>query len=279
MFVGKRLSFWSRILAQNMRVTARNGGNSAGDPLDRYASLAVIQTGLASMHVNSTPGLLKQLVWLTPAFMVITIAGVQPYFPIGELMRDPYAVAWSNSHEYKLHYGALSTAGLFIWAGAAAVCLFGAALFRTTGDKNRAFAFLACGLFTSYILADDAFMIHEVVVPHFGGNEKTVNMLIATAAAMIGAKFWRFFYLEKSLLLTLAICLLGFSAVQDFIHPGFTERQVLIEEGAKFVGSWSWLGFAAATTLKQFKSATVAAPANRSRAKAFNQHASSSWAG
>ena len=146
---------------------------------------------------TSRPVLLKQLAWIAPAFIIIAIAGYQPFVPIDELLRDPYAVAWNNSAKYKLHYGALSTAGLFVWAAAAAVCLFGSALFRKTGDTNRALVFLACGLFTSYLLADDAFMIHEVVVPHFGGDEKIVKLMIAATAAMIGLKILAFFLFGK----------------------------------------------------------------------------------
>jgi len=182
-------------------------------------------------------------VWLAPAIAVISIAGMQPFFPVDELMRDAYTMSWSNGNQMEPHFGALSMAGLFIWAAAAAICLFAAAIFRSVGDRGWARLFFACGLLTAYILADDAFLLHEVVAPSFGGSEKLILALIGGGAAWIAFKYWRYFRSADLAFLTAAISLLGFSVAFDIFFGGVAADLIFIEDGAKFIGAWAWLGF------------------------------------
>ena len=188
--------------------------------------------------------------WLTPAVFIIAIAGVQPFFPVDELLRDTYAVAASNENHMEMHYGALSTAGLFVWAASAAICFFAAAMFRTIGDRAHTKIFFLCGLFTAYILADDAYLFHETIVPYFGGAETFVMALIGAEAVIIAYIFRRFFRGCEMGLLTSAVALLGFSAAFDVIVADTSAGNTLMEDGAKFVGAFAWMGFVATSAHK-----------------------------
>lgn len=144
-------------------------------------------------QVNFSRQATQLLMWLTPAVLIIAMAGIQPFFPVDELLRDTYAVAYSNENQMEPHFGALSTAGLFVWAASAAICFFAAAMFRAIGDRVHTKIFFICGLFTAYILADDAYLFHETIVPYFGGAETFVLALIGIEAVVIAIIFRRFF--------------------------------------------------------------------------------------
>lgn len=200
------------------------------------------------------------LLWLTPAVVIIALAGMQPFFPVDELLRDTYAVAVSNDYQMEPHFGAISTVGLFVWAASAAICFFAAAMFQAMGDRAHAKVFFFCGLFTSYLLVDDAFLLHETVVPYFGGAEEFVLALIGIEAVAIAVIFRRFFRGFELTLLTAAVALLGFSAAYDTLFSGTSAQQILIEDGAKFVGAFAWMGFVAASAHKAL--CTVRQPAS-----------------
>ena len=188
--------------------------------------------------------------WLTPAVVIIALAGMQPFFPVDELLRDTYAVAVSNDYQMEPHYGALSTVGLFVWAASAAICFFAAAMFQAMGDRAHAKVFFFFGLFTGYLLIDDAFLLHETVVPYFGGAEELALALVGIEAIVIALVFRRYFRGFELALLTAAVALLGFSAAYDTLFSDTTAGQILIEDGAKFVGAFAWMGFVAASAHK-----------------------------
>ncbi len=112
---------------------------------------------------------------------------------------------------------------------------------------GRADLFFACGLLTAYILADDAFLIHEVVAPSFGGSEKLILTLIGAAAAAIAFKYWRYFRRTDLAFLTAALSLLVFSAGLDMMFGGAVADLIFMEDGTKVIGAWAWLGFVAAS--------------------------------
>lgn len=220
-------------------------------PAPESGALAWIRERSRQMPLSKVQNRLTTLIfWLTPAIVIIALAGMQPFFPVDELLRDTYAVAVSNDHQMKPHYGALSMVGLFVWAASAAICFFAAAMFQAMGDRAQAKVFFFCGLFSSYLLADDAFLFHETVVPYFGGAEEIVLALIAIEAIVIAFIFRRFFRGFELTLLTAAVALLGFSAAYDTLFSDTSARQILIEDGAKFVGAFAWMGFVAASAHK-----------------------------
>ena len=109
-----------------------------------------------------------------------TVRGI----PAGDLFRDTTSVV-----NAPLYVGALSTLGLFLWAAAATLCLFTAALlWQSAAPRAECTFFLGAGLLTGTLLLDDAFLIHESIAPDDLGVSSDV-LFAAYAIAAVGL-FW-----------------------------------------------------------------------------------------
>ena len=176
---------------------------------------------------------------VVPLIMLVG-AALQPFVPAQELLRDPFSVGRDYGRCIEPYTGFLSTLGLFGWAATAGVCVFSAAILRAA--HSGATFFMSAGGLSAYILLDDAFLFHEGIVPHFGGDEKLVLVGLALAAGLHAFSFRRT-YLEKAPIAAAATAFfLIFSAGIDVVIPQVTTKNILIEDGAKFVGVFMWFG-------------------------------------
>ena len=92
--------------------------------------------------------------------------------PIASLTRDPVSVMGAS-----FYTGFFSQAGIFFWVAAAAICLFTWRVLGKRGEGPESQSFLMCsGLLTLLLAVDDVFLIHDLVMPHFGLPEQLAYM-------------------------------------------------------------------------------------------------------
>lgn len=155
--------------------------------------------------------------------------------PPEDMLRDTAAVLGGPAYA-----GALSTLGLMLWACAAALCLYTAAV----QPLARGF-WLTAGGITLMLLADDWLLLHENAFPvYLGIPEYLVYGAYALALAyyivhyrhlLLRAEYWLVLVTFGSFAGSL-----GIDRLDGVVYiPGF----YLIEDGAKLIGITSWLMF------------------------------------
>lgn len=159
--------------------------------------------------------------------------------------RDP--AAWHEAHPL---IGSVSNLGVLLWAAAAAISLFAAAMLRISGGRRERRALLLhAGLLTLWLTLDDLFMFHERLAPdELGIPQRLVFLGYAAWFAAVLLRFRALLLQTRGLLLP-ALAFFAVSAVLDQFAPAawFEWRYLmLVEDGAKFLGIVSW--FACLTT-------------------------------
>ena len=189
-------------------------------------------------------GLLAALAGLGPVLFLNRVSHVS----ILRLTRDIFA-----STGEPFYVGLLSNLGLFAWAAAAALWLIGALMAWRSNKHNPLFILMiASGLFTLLLLFDDAFMLHEDLLPrHLGISEHMVELGYVVIAASYLVLSFRPMLRTPLLVGLIAGCFLALSFAADAILP-MTLNETMVEDILKFVGIVFWMIYAAVTALQIF---------------------------
>ncbi|MHA6289647.1 hypothetical protein [Maricaulis sp. CAU 1757] len=192
------------------------------------------------------------LFWLPVLASVVLVTAViaQPWVDPELLFADALVAAEASGACCKVYYGAMSTLGGLIWAGAAAICLIGALALSQLGPLRPAGFLLVAGLFTGWLTLDDMFMIHEAVAPGHGVPQNLVlaAYVVLAAAYVLAAR--QDLLRQPYGLFGLALAGFAASVGIDVIAPGTDPRLSLIEDAAKFVGIVAWTSFHAAYVMR-----------------------------
>ena len=108
-----------------------------------------------------------------PWLCIFWIIRFQTRIPIGELTRDPLATMGKQ-----FYFGIVSQIGILFWCSCAAICFFSVGILRNI-KQNKVISYLVySGAFTTILLLDDLFLIHEVVFPiYLKISEKIVYLV------------------------------------------------------------------------------------------------------
>lgn len=196
---------------------------------------------------------LLRLVWaaLLPALLVYVlalllsgVAGIQPLQVIRDL---------AQTCDTAMGVGLISNLGYLLWISAAAIALFVALSGALPVRARMRQLFLSGGLFSLLLCLDDMFLLHDRYI-----SSNLLFGLYVLFALLILLRFRRQVQLLGDGAFLLAVLLLGLSLgidqFQELIPVPYSSLQIL-EEGAKFLGIATWLGFwwqagAAAAKLK-----------------------------
>ena len=182
---------------------------------------------------------------IVPAVIILLVAVAQPYVDPRWLFLDTLtAVEWSGDccHVY---FGILSNLGVYIWISTGVVCLFCALLLRANPNAPLAwwmFALVA-GCFSGWLALDDAFQLHEKVLPFFGVPQTLVLLGYAVFAALYAACALRILARGDLALFLLACGFLATSILIDLTVRSDSWVRVAVEDGAKFLGICCWSAF------------------------------------
>ena len=153
--------------------------------------------------------------------------------PIADVVRDVVEVTGAS-----VYTGFLSQVGLFLWSATAAVCFVAYQVIRDT-DRSRARFLLASSVLTTILLIDDAFTVHDRLLPHLGLPALAVYTMYGLVLLAYLWRFWEQIADGPRLLLLLALTFGGAAGVLDVLdHTGVT---IVAETGMKFMGLGSWL--------------------------------------
>jgi hypothetical protein len=162
--------------------------------------------------------------------------------PISFLTRDPAAITdslWS--------LGAQSTFGIILWAAATGILALGVALLWSREAARRwAWFLLATGALSLLLTLDDAFLLHEEVLPSLGIPEMGVYAGYAALAVVFAAVFFRELLATDYVLLAAFVLAFGASLAIDNV---FQNVSIFYEDGFKLYGVVFWLAYATRTTL------------------------------
>lgn len=166
-----------------------------------------------------------------------------------ELISDP-----AETNDITWFAGGVASLNMFLWAAASALCAVGAAgLWRAEPRLARALGALA--LLSTVILVDDRFLLHELVLPHYGLPEPVSYVAYALAGALYVIAFWRVLSRHQaSWLLALALVGMGLSVLLDMTGIDSDVRRVA-EESAKMVGAAALVGFPALILVRRLRRA------------------------
>ncbi|UHQ54915.1 MULTISPECIES: hypothetical protein [Microbulbifer] len=158
--------------------------------------------------------------------------------PLQNLTRDPLAVVRAP-----FYTGILSNLGILLWCATAAICLFSAVLLGPLGGAGEKRLFLLwSGAFTTVLLLDDLFLLHEVVFPYYLNlRERYVILLYGFCMVVFLLRFWRLI-LQTDFLIFLCAC--GFFTLSlgvDKLPEDILPLHHIFEDGSKFIGIVSWL--------------------------------------
>ncbi|WP_284304245.1 hypothetical protein [Mobilicoccus caccae] len=150
------------------------------------------------------------------------------------------------------HVGFASALGLFAWAAASGAALLGASLLTRSGRPREVGLLRAVAALTLFLLLDDAFTVHEAVLPAIGIPEiLTYTVLVGVTAAIL-LRHVREILAGPWTLLLAALILLGGSVVWDVVTQHLDgvglgyNIEVFVEDGLKLFGIAFWTAWVGA---------------------------------
>lgn len=154
----------------------------------------------------------------------------------------------------KPYVGILSNLGVIFWCATTAVLFFASKISALQKRPARETWFLLSGgLITLLMLADDLFLIHDVVFPEYLNTDEKVFFIFYGLSAIALVVYFREIVLTTDyILLILAFCSFGSSALTDIIDAlGIDITQLYVfEDGLKFLGIIAWFAYFTRTSYK-----------------------------
>jgi hypothetical protein len=180
------------------------------------------------------------------AFLVVYLAARGTSTNVAHLTRDPNTIAGMP-----FYYGFFSYLSIACWAAAAGICYVGAFLIGGGAQYRSArMTLLYGGTLSLLLMFDDAFMLHEHVLPDiFRIKEYVAYGAYALAFAGFVYLFWREILRTDFLLLFASAAALGTSIGIDAVFE-MSEFVTYSEDGFKSLGISFWLAYFARFTKK-----------------------------
>lgn len=182
---------------------------------------------------------------VVPAALLLLFVVAQPYVDPRWLFLDSLTAIELSGDCCHVYYGFVSNLGIYIWISTGVACLFSALLLRANPNAPRAwwiFALVA-GCFTGWLALDDAFQVHEKVLPFFGVPQSLVVWGYAVFAALYAAFAIRVLVHGDFTLFLFACGCLAVSILIDQVAHVDSWIAVAFEDGAKFLGICCWSAF------------------------------------
>jgi len=180
---------------------------------------------------------------LLPGLFLAVIV-FQPWVESKWMFLDPLTAAQLSGECCSTYFGFVSTLGVMLWVATAAVCLFSALILFARKSGNALILFsLTAGLLTGWLALDDAFLVHETVMPALGVPQNVVLAIyVVLTLAYVGTS-WRTIMANDYWLLALGAGAFIASLAIDTIFKSLDPVLVQLEDSAKFFGIFCWASF------------------------------------
>ncbi|MEN2282662.1 hypothetical protein AAGF08_11040 [Algoriphagus sp. SE2] len=159
--------------------------------------------------------------------------------------RDAIQTIWHVPNvSVEFYIGFLSNIGITFWCFTAAILFFSSKIARDF-DKPKAMSqfFFFSGLLTLFMLIDDLFLLHDVIIPYYLNiSEKFFYLFYGSSVIALLYLFREFILKTDYILFLLAFGFLASSVITDILAAfGINISDIyLFEDGFKFMGIISW---------------------------------------
>tara|TARA_A100001388_G_C28761216_1_gene497919 strand:- start:547 stop:1191 length:645 start_codon:yes stop_codon:yes gene_type:complete len=148
------------------------------------------------------------------------------------------------STQKPLYIGFFSQIGLFLWASSATICFYASKFFEKINNKIKLSRYLLdCGFISTIILIDDAFCLHEIVLPLKGIKEEAILSIYFLLGLLIFIKNKKQIFIKRKEIFIFCICLFSLSQLFDVLVFNPFIEYIDIEELLKLGGIISWLAY------------------------------------
>ncbi|MDD7910975.1 hypothetical protein PUV47_13685 [Pseudovibrio exalbescens] len=169
---------------------------------------------------------------------------IQPWAEPKWMFLDALTAAELSGDCCHVYYGFISNLGIMLWSGTAAACLIAACCLYAAKASAPALRFAVCAsVFTGWLALDDAFLLHELVLPSLGLPQALVLGVTAGLALLYVALNWRLILCQEWWVLALGVGGLAISVAVDQVFHSLSPVLVYLEDSAKFFGIVCWAGF------------------------------------
>ncbi|MEM6711876.1 MAG: hypothetical protein AAF590_06290 [Pseudomonadota bacterium] len=209
---------------------------------------------------------------------LITVTIIQPFTDPRWLYFDPLTAAEMAPECCRVYFGFMSMLGIKMWTMTAAVCLFSALMLFLTNLSPALMRFATfAGLLTGWLALDDAFLIHENILPALGVPQNAV--LVTYGLLGLGYLWMARRYLKSIEGVFFLGAGMGFvvSVAIDVIIHSVETNAIVAEDGAKFFGIWCWMIFNGAVLARGliFEDMAIGLPGEKDDVAAFHADAES----
>lgn len=225
---------------------------------------------LGRLVLSGTPQTwLVRALAIVPASLLLLAVVVQPYVDPRWLFVDTLSAIERSGDCCSVYFGLLSNLGIYIWISTGVVGLFSALLlYNNPGAPRSWWVFaLVVGCFSGWLALDDAFQLHEKVLPFLGIPQTVVLLGYASFAVLYAAIAIPILARGDVALFLFACGCLAASLVTDQVAQIDNWKLTAFEDGAKFLGICCWSAFHLSLLydlLREYpRSRLVILPANR----------------
>jgi len=185
--------------------------------------------------------------------LILGAVNLQPWVDPKWMYFDFLTAAEFSDDCCHVYYGFMSNLGIFLWIATSAVCLFSAIiLFQKKTKKDLATFALLGGVLSGVLGFDDAFLVHETIMPELGVPQFAVLMvylILGLAYAFVSRKI---IFQNEFWILGLAAIGVGGSLFIDQVYHSIESGAIIAEDSAKFFGIFNWFLFHVVTLLAAF---------------------------
>lgn len=179
--------------------------------------------------------------------LLLIMVWLQPWVPPSYAMRDPLAVAAQLSGAdmpcCSRYLGAISTVGLMLWSSSAAICIVGAIIASLLKAERIRIVLLAlAGIISTWLLLDDAFMLHEGYGGKLFGRIDLLQLLpVILILPLLGVILLSHSFTSLGVLIGALFFLAASLIVDDFLPQN--DNVIFFEDVLKFFGIGFWTAY------------------------------------
>lgn len=182
----------------------------------------------------------------TVAFLALVFAiGKTNNITFGYFSRDAIQTLWHEPNaEVEFYIGFLSNIGIMFWCFTVSILMISSKIASDLGRPSTLCQFLFfSGLLTLFMLVDDLFLLHDVIIPYYLEISEKFFYLFYGSSVLALLYFYRAVILKTDFVLfLLAFAFMASSVITDVLLTlGITISDIyLFEDGFKFMGIISW---------------------------------------
>lgn len=182
------------------------------------------------------------------------VATVAAFAVLAAVVDEPFRLFSKEAVESlggRAYVGWMANLGSAVWlVGAVAGVLAGAVLLKA-GRRGPGRFLLEFGAYTTVLVADDLFLLHESVYPSVGIPEEAVYLAYGLTALFLLHRHLPLVRAHDGLLFVLAVGLWVGSVAFDVVQETWGVHLHVLEDGSKLVGLVLWSTFLVAAAVRE----------------------------